>query len=325
MSTALSVIPSSFTVPAHLVSKLSALMASNDLAAGSFASYPRLSIKGGKWFVVANKETTPLYMPGTQDLAPSVQVVILKANPKYSKTFYMEQYNDDSNSPPTCSSSDGIRPDVGVVAAQNHDCATCKHNAWGSKVSQNGTEAKACQDSRRLAVLPVQGENSLDTLSTSAVHQLRVPAASLKPLATFGNELSRRKIPYAAAVVRMSFDPTVSSPKLIFTFQRMLSEAELEAVVDRLDSPELLEITGEISNGHAVYDPEAAAQAQLPAATPAPAPAVKAPAKAAKAVAAPTSAPAPTPAAKAPASIAASQEAATLDEALAFLDEVETA
>lgn len=227
-------IPSNIQVPAHLagrVGKQSALASA--LSAGSTqAGTPRISIKGGRFRIVQD---------GTETVLDStkIEVIIVGANPRLSKTFYAKQWTPDAEaSAPDCFSLDGIGPDPSSEDPQNDLCATCPNNAWGSKVMPNGQQTKACADQKRLAVVAADDPKG-------EIYLLQVTPSALRGLNTFQRELSVRGIPPEIVRTRLSFDPDVSYPKLQFGFAGFIDEDTQAAVDNLFGSTQVLEITGE--------------------------------------------------------------------------------
>ena len=196
-----------------------------------------MSIKGAKWRIVEGGEEHPIYMPGTRDLAPYIKVVIMRANANISKTFYAGQFVEGSDAKPDCYSNDGITPAADVEKPQCSTCAACPQNVWGSKISPSGAKIKACADVRRIAILPA------DDMEYSPI-LLRIPGASLGDLAGYGKALKQRRIPYAAVVTKLSFDPDAAFPKILFQFDRVLTAEEMAHVASRLSEPVVDDILG---------------------------------------------------------------------------------
>lgn len=200
-------------LPAHL---RGATANNSDLSAGVAGGYPILSIKGKVWHILQNGERHLVTRPGTDDEpASALRVVILKANPNVSKLFYREGYEEGSKEKPTCYSNDGVAPAMDAQERQSKKCATCPHNAWGSRITENGAKGKACSDSRRIAVAAA-GEIDNPML-------LRIPAATLRDLAAFGTMLDKRNVPYHAVMTKISFDHSVAHPKLVFKAEGFLT------------------------------------------------------------------------------------------------------
>lgn len=231
-------------VPAEILQQFSALTGVDDLDAGVSVGFPVMSIKGTKWRIIEGGEEKPIYLPGTRDLAPFVKVVIMKANSAISKVFYAGQFVEGSDAPPDCYSNDGIQPAADSVHPQCATCAQCPQNVWGSKISPSGAKIKACGDVRRIAILPAED------LSYSPI-LLRVPGASLSDLAAYGKLLRSRKIPYAAVVTKLSFDPDAAFPKILFQFDRVLTAEEMATVASRIDEPVVDDILGLTVRGSA--------------------------------------------------------------------------
>jgi hypothetical protein len=285
-------------------------------------SFPRISIKASRFRIKEGDTETVLD-------STTLDVVIFGANPRLSKTWYAKSWDKDAEpAAPDCYSLDGVSPDPEAEDAQNDLCASCPHNAWGSKVTPTGQQVKACSDNKRLAVVSADDPSG-------PVYLLSVTPAALKGLNQYQKELSVRGIPPEIVKTRVSFDTDASFPKLKFTFGGFL-DADMQEVVDGLfGSEQVKEITGETLRTP-VAVPKLAAPAPVaprpavraappvePAPAPAPAPTV-APKRgfgASKPAAAPTPAPASKPAAKA--APAAQQSATSLaDEIAALVGEV---
>lgn len=223
-------------LPAEMMQHFQHLGA-DDLDQGVSAGFPHISIRGAKWRVVKDGEEHPVYLPDSKDLAPFIKVVILRANPAVSKTYYEGQYVEGSDDKPACYSNDGVRPGADSPSPQAETCASCPQNVWGSKISPSGAKIKACADVRRIAVLPSDD-------MTYAPLLLRVPAASLADLAAYGRALKQHGIPYAAVVTKLSFDAEAAYPKIQFRFDRVLSAEEMTVVAERMTDPSIDDILG---------------------------------------------------------------------------------
>lgn len=209
-------------VPAHIREGFGGIESNNDLASGVVAGgYPVISYKGNRWHVVEGGNRT-LITNEDGDPRSSIEVVILKSNPNLSKIYYEGGYEEGSTAKPTCYSNDGVGPASDATEPQANKCAVCPHNAWGSRITENGSKGKSCADLRRIAVAP-SGDLSKPML-------LRIPAASLKELSQYAEMLNRRKAPYSAVVTKIGFDPEVAYQKMKFRAVRWLDEAELETI-----------------------------------------------------------------------------------------------
>ena len=75
---------------------------------------------------------------------------------------------------------------------------------------------------------------------------LRVPAASLKPLAEFGRTLTARGVPYNSVVTKLRFELDVPTPQLIFKPVGFLSPEQFEEAQAMAESETVGQIIGTI-------------------------------------------------------------------------------
>lgn len=317
------IVPINIQIPAHLAARVgvpSALGAALTGGLSSGQSFPKISIKASRFRIKEGDTETVLE-------STSLDVVVVGANPRLSKTWYAKQWTPDSEpQAPDCFSLDGISPDPEATDPQNDLCASCPQNAWGSKVTPQGQQIKACSDKKRLAVVSADD-------ATGPVYLLEVTPAALKGLNQYQKELAVRGIPPEIVKTRVSFDTDASFPKLKFTFGGFL-DAQTQQVVDGLfGTPEVKEITGETAR-QPVAPPPAAPKLAAPAPAPAPKPVVRAaPAPAPAPVEEPAPAPAPKrgfgatkaapKAAPAPAPAPAPAASSLADEIAALVGEVD--
>jgi hypothetical protein len=229
-------IPADIRVPAHVANRVgvpSALSQSLAGGIGGGVAFPRISIKGARFRIVEGDIETLLD-------SNVLDVVVVGANPRLSKQWYKKAWTKDAEpTAPDCFSLDGIAPDPESAEPQNDLCASCPHNAWGSKVTPTGQEVKACADQKRLAVVAADDPEG-------PVYLLQVTPAALKGLNQYQKELSVRGIPAEIVKTKVGFDTDASFPKLKFGFGGFL-DADTQAIVDKLfGSPEVKEITGEV-------------------------------------------------------------------------------
>jgi hypothetical protein len=229
------IVPTNIKVPAHLAGRIgqpSALAQALGGGIGSGESIPRISLKGARFRIKEGENETVLD-------STTLDIVIVGANPRLSKTWYAKAWTPDAEpSAPDCFSLDGIRPSTDSTDPQNDLCATCPHNAWGSKVTPMGQKVKACSDLKRLAVVAADDP-------TGPIYLLQVTPAALKGLNQYQRELAMRGIAPEIVKTRISFDTDASFPKLNFGFGGFLDEAAMEAVDALFGSTEVKTITGE--------------------------------------------------------------------------------
>lgn len=219
-------------LPASIADLFAVDPGSDDLSGGITGGYAIVSIRGSKWRIKHGGTEEPV-LNDEGDPRASLEVVMVDAAKNLSKIFYAENYSEGDAEAPDCSSLNGETPDVGVPNKQADSCAMCPNNQWGSRMTDAGKKAKACHDSRRIAVVPF---GDLKNEAYGGPMLLRIPAASLGDLKTFGTQLNSKGISYKTIAVRLGFDIDVSYPKLTFKAIKRLEEAELLQIAEHLTS-----------------------------------------------------------------------------------------
>lgn len=226
------------------------------LAGGGGQSGKRISIKGGVFRLISDGKEVAAIEDRFLD------VVIVAAASKISRTFYGEAYNPENPAPPSCWSADGEKPDASVKEPQHVNCAGCPQNIKGSG---NG-ESRACRFSQRLAVVlanDVEGD----------VLQLTLPATSVfgkeegdnRPLQAYAKWLAAQSVGPDMVVTRMKFDTKAQSPKLFFKPMRWLTDDEHEACAKQGQTPEAIRaITMTVSQTDKVVEKPIALEGKAP-------------------------------------------------------------
>lgn len=234
-----------FQAPASSV--FGALDAGDDLSGGITGGYGMLRIRGKVWAIHHRDQEVQLMRPDGDGPQGSVEIVILKANANLSKTWYENGWDESSANAPDCSSANGVTPDNGVPKKQANACAICPRNQWGT--APNGGKGKACSDHRRLAITPAA---DLANEAFGGPMLLRCPAASLQDLAAFDSKYKQAGYPYFSMVVKVSFDPKESYPKLIFGAVRPLNDQEAQQVLALRNGDSVARVIGDLVPGAAV-------------------------------------------------------------------------
>ena len=200
------------------------------LSTGIRIGYPILRIKGKVWAITrGGNEPHVLMRPDGDGPRNSIDVVILAASQYVSKVWYEQGYVEGSTDAPDCFSANGVVPDASSTKKQNNTCDGCKQNAWGSRITPAGKKAKACQDSKRVAVSPL---GDIRNEAFGGPMMLRVPAASLSDFGNYGDGLDARGYKYFTVGTKMSFDAAESYPKLVLEPIRPLNNEEATAVLE---------------------------------------------------------------------------------------------
>jgi hypothetical protein len=199
------------------------------LAGGVGASTKRISTKGGVFRLIAGgKEVAAI-----EDR--HLDVVIVQAAPKISRTFYAGTYEEGATSAPTCWSADGDKPDASIEEPQADACATCPQNAKGSGQG----DSRACRFSQRLAVVLANDmEGDVMQLTLAATSIFGKEDGDKRPLQAYARYLAAQNINPETLVTRLRFDTKAAVPKLFFQPVRWLTDDEYEVCNKKGKTPE---------------------------------------------------------------------------------------
>lgn len=272
---------------------------------------------------------------------PTLEVVVVAANPAVSRTFYIKPYDDaEAGARPDCYSKEGVKPEADSLAKQADLCALCPQNVAGS--AKNG-KGKACAYKKRIVTVhpsAIDGDAYAIDVAAMGLFGEDEPSQKLFNLKSYIGALKANGLIVPAVVTKLSFDDESSVPKLFFTPVRTLTDAEWAQVEKRAVSEEVRAMLDDVDNK--VEENKPVGQIAAPAApatlgppltsphemNPAPAAAAPAPTRRGRKPAAetpPTPAPAPTeaggfafgnaaaPAASAPAAAAPAKGGFSLD------------
>ena len=218
-------------LPAHLTRNLDDLTKS--LMGGSSVG-KRISILGGVWRMIVGGEE----IAKVEDR--SIDVVIVNAASKNSRTYYQGVYSEESKGKsPDCWSADGIKPDSKAEAPQSSACATCPMNVAGSG---QGT-SRACRFNRRLAIVLA------NDVYSSEVYQLVLPAQSIfgkaeggkMPLEAYAKFIGGHGLSISSVVTELKFDTASATPKIVFRAVRPLTEDEMNVAIEKGQSADAIQ------------------------------------------------------------------------------------
>ena len=93
-------------------------------------------------------------VPGESPTEGPLKCIVLDW--RYQNNYFEGIYNSNNPIPPSCSASSKnsqvMSPSADSAKPQSVDCSDCPQNAWGS---DPGGKGKACKNSVRLAIVPV--------------------------------------------------------------------------------------------------------------------------------------------------------------------------
>lgn len=184
----------------------------------------RISIKGGVFRLMSDgKEITSI-----DDR--HLDVVIVNAASKISRTYYEGTYEEGVSKAPDCWSANGDKPDATADNPQASDCASCPMNVKGSGQG----ESKACRFSQRLAVVlanDISGDVMQLTLAATSIFGKE--EGDKRPLQAYARYLAAQNISPETLVTRLRFDTKAAVPKLFFQPVRWLEDDEFEIVAEK--------------------------------------------------------------------------------------------
>ena len=219
-------------LPAYLQNAPSELA---DLTTGVSSGFGYLSIEGKAWTVVNGAEKTMIMHPQAPDVpAQALPILIVKASPNLSRTFYLSKYEKGVDSKPDCMSDDGIRPDPASPKPQSQTCAACPHSVYGT--GENGKGFR-CANHRRLAVV------LLNDLERALL--LRIPGGSLNNLRDYASELGKRGLKsYRMVVTEAKFDKESPTPKIQFGHMGLVPDEIYNHLTELAESDQVAQILG---------------------------------------------------------------------------------
>lgn len=225
---------------AALARRAAGLSVAKRFTAGITSAFPRMSIKGKK-FTLTFGEIVHTFVDQATGAPQPIDVVLLNSSPYMNKSYYKKGWEEDSDAPPDCWSTNGIAPSPESADIQSTTCGKCQWNHFKSatrteKVKNPATgkdelvevagKGKACADSKRLALaLP----NDL-TVNQVGPIALRVPVTSHKALKQYVDELDRLGFDPNTCVTKIFFDFNYTHQVFTFQFVRRLEDDEVEAM-----------------------------------------------------------------------------------------------
>jgi len=194
------------------------------MGGGGSTGMKRISIKGGVWRMMVNGKEV------AKNEERAMNVVIVAASPKVSRTYYAKSFTEGEITAPDCWSADGEVPSSKAENPQSKRCVDCPQNQKGSGQG----DSRACRYSQRLAV-------ALANDIGGEVMQLTLPASSIFgageagkwPLQTYAKMIGSKGVPITAVVTEMRFDTEAATPKITFKPVRVLDADEHNLAIEQ--------------------------------------------------------------------------------------------
>jgi hypothetical protein len=236
--------PNTGALPAHLANALDVL--GSNIA--DRMNVPSVSYEGKMWTIVKDGNKTKLQTKnndGDTVPVPIMRVAILAAADQRGRAYYEGQYNPAAAAAPKCWSADGVMPDDSVREKINPTCKDCPMSVKGSKV-QDGKEMVACSSHRMLVVVPandLEFEPLRMKIAVTSDYDKDVVEHGWYAFRQYSDFLKSRGIGHTGLVItKMKFDPNPAYPKILFSIDRPVSEAEMPIVIKAAQSPKVKEL-----------------------------------------------------------------------------------
>lgn len=188
---------------------------------------------GGKLISTKGKVFT---FPDGRSTSDPIECVILDW--RLANTYYKERYDANKPQTPDCwaisKSLSAMKPSDVVEHPQHDTCGGCPRNEWGS--SPTGGNAKACKNTRRIAVVPPDANGETQPLLLIA------SPTALRSFDGFVQKLSTLNMMPIQVVAKVGFKEGVDYPSV--TFEPMEPHDNLELMWTlREKAQELLDFT----------------------------------------------------------------------------------
>ena len=202
-------------------------MAKRDASAeAATASSPFISLRNGI-----------MTFNGQQLANNEIDCVILAA--PIERQYYSGRFDPDNPRPPVCFALSrdprDMVPSPASEDQQHQTCKGCPMDEWGS--SEVSTKGKACKETRRLILLPVDAIESADSVKTSDIACLRPPVTSVKAFSTYTQTVAAaHSTPLFGVVTKIKVVPDAKTQfKLSFRAVNPVNLEVMTALMERAD------------------------------------------------------------------------------------------
>lgn len=181
-----------------------------------------VSLRGGQITVNGNQ------VPGNK-----LNCIIISS--AHERVYYSGAYDPDNQVSPDCFAlsltGEDMAPHEAAQDKQNHDCATCPKNKWGSAM-RNGrpSKGKACGEKRRLLIMPIPED--AEAAKKAEVALVRIPVTSVNNWRNYANTVATLyEMPPMGVITELSTKPDVKTQfQVLFDAKGLLAD-EIAAVI----------------------------------------------------------------------------------------------
>jgi hypothetical protein len=208
----------------------------------------------GREFYIRHQGKRSTLLDETGRAARHFDFVILQKGAGKSHTWYKDAYVPGSDKSPDCVSTDGVAPDDSSPNPQSELCGLCPRYEW--KLQRNGRKGRECQDSLRLAVLPMPSQIKLSIGEAITEPVLfRIPAASLKGFSDFGRAMQEKfggNAPFCSYIMRVTFKEGIDHPQLEYRLLDWLSDDNSKLIIEMRNTTTAWRILGLTPEGNSL-------------------------------------------------------------------------
>lgn len=193
------------------------------------------------------------------EVLPGNQACVIILDSAFENTLYEGKFDADNPTPPICyalaqgaegqetmAPDQSMQVDLNYFQPQSETCKSCKWNEWGSADQGRG---KACQNRRRLAIIPAgfyapkRGSRDFDLqifddpkhFQTADVVLAKLPVMSVKNWSKYVNQIATNfHRPPHGVITRLFLEPDQQSQfRFDFEFIEELPDELAQVIMDR--------------------------------------------------------------------------------------------
>jgi hypothetical protein len=172
---------------------------------------------------------------------PNNKLSVVILDYAFENTLYEGKYDPNNVRSPICFAigmpdQDNLAPHELSEKPQHEDCDGCPNMKWGS--DPNGGRGKACQERRRLIMIPATAAESADGILAAEVAVMKLPVTSVKGWGQYVNTIAtlNRRPPFAL-ITQIGTVPNAKSQfNVTFTAQGALPDGVMTAIMQKREA-----------------------------------------------------------------------------------------
>jgi hypothetical protein len=192
---------------------------------------------------------------------PNNKLDVIILDSAFEHTFYEGKYDPNNVRSPVCfaisPSGEGLVPHPDSAKPQAESCAECPNLEWGS--DPNGGRGKACQERRRLVLIPASAAEKADSILAAEVAVMKLPVTSVKLWGQYVNTVAtlNRRPPFGL-ITQIGTVPNAKSQfNVTFKAVSAISDDLLGAIMQKREAVQSVLLKG--------YDASSEEEAAAPA------------------------------------------------------------